>query len=53
MLYFYRLTHLNGSVFENHYQRKKILDHKIIKLGKIIKNTREKNKFADEYSVAI
>jgi hypothetical protein len=42
-----------GSIFENHYERKKILDHKITKLGKIIKNTRERNQLADEYSVAI
>jgi hypothetical protein len=33
----------NGSIFENHYMRKKILDYKIKKLGRIIKNTREKN----------
>jgi hypothetical protein len=31
----------NGSVLETIYQRKKILEYKIKKLGGVIKNTRE------------
>ena len=36
----------NNTIFENLYLRKKILDYKIVKLGNVIKNPREKNRIA-------